>query len=489
MDFKSSNDLEFGMAVINVLPSDGKVIDEGPVGCSVDVCNDDFRFLDVGLPPEILRLKDAGYLSQAIEACDRLLAQDPDSSLAACVRAERYRMIETPLHFSVSRDRAIEMIREEWPEFTDEQFDDLIDRKRIDWRFIDGELFVLDNFLDSLRVYPKEVPGMRPDPTDGIALRNEMLKEMESQNGLTRVITLKASLSVPGALEGETVRAWLPVAATCRQQSQVEILDMTPEGAVAPANASARTASWSSSSERSFSVTYRYHIDAAYCDVYGGTLPVHPRMDAPLPEDISEDRPHIAFTPYLQQLTASVVGGLEDPLDRARAIYDYLTQYIDYRYQPPYLLLGSIADDCAHSLRGDCGVMALTFITMCRIAGVPARWQSGLYVAPDSVGPHDWAEFYTPQTGWLNADVSFGSSARRMGEEWRRRHYFGNLDPWRMVANNRFQAEFVPAFDGMREDPYDNQMGEASVDGRGCRKREMLRKVELIKMLEVPFSD
>lgn len=48
------------MAVINVLPSDGKVIDEGPVGCSVDVCCDDFRFLDVGLPPEILRLRMRG---------------------------------------------------------------------------------------------------------------------------------------------------------------------------------------------------------------------------------------------------------------------------------------------------------------------------------------------------------------------------------------------------------------------------------------------
>ncbi len=190
------------MAVVKVLPSDGKVIDEGPVGCSVDVCNDDFRFLDIGLPPEILRLKDAGYLSQAIEACDRLLAQDPDPSLAACVRAERYRMLETSLHFSVSRDRAIAMIREEWPGFTEEQFDDLIDRKRIDWRFIDGELFVLDNFLDSLRVYPKEVPGMRADPTDGIALRNEMLKEMESQNGLARVITLKASLVCPRRSRG-----------------------------------------------------------------------------------------------------------------------------------------------------------------------------------------------------------------------------------------------------------------------------------------------
>ena len=293
----------------------------------------------------------------------------------------------------------------------------------------------------------------------------------------------------PRCFGGETVRAWLPVAAACRQQSQVEILDMTPEGAIAPASASARTASWVSSTDRTFSVTYRYQIDAAYRDIYGGALPAHPCMDAPLPEDISEDRPHIAFTPYLQQLTAGVVDGLEDPLDRTRAIYDYLTQHIDYRYQPPYLLLGSIADDCAHSLRGDCGVMALTFITMCRIAGVPARWQSGLYVAPDSVGSHDWAEFYTPQTGWLNADVSFGSSARRMGEEWRRRHYFGNLDPWRMVANCRFQAGFEPVFDGMREDPYDNQMGEASVDGRGCRQREMLRTVELIEMLEVPFSD
>ena len=47
------------MAVVDVLPADGKVIDEGPVGCSVDVCCDDFCHLDIGLPPEILRLKDA----------------------------------------------------------------------------------------------------------------------------------------------------------------------------------------------------------------------------------------------------------------------------------------------------------------------------------------------------------------------------------------------------------------------------------------------
>lgn len=59
---------------------------------------------------------------------------------------------------------------------------------------------------------------------------------------------------------------------------------MTSEGTVASENVSARTVSWTSSTEHSFSVTYRYHIDAAYCDIYGGALPSHPCMDAPLPE-------------------------------------------------------------------------------------------------------------------------------------------------------------------------------------------------------------
>ncbi len=67
-------------------------------------------------------------------------------------------MLETPLHFSVSRDRAIAMIREEWPEFTEEQFNDLIDRKRIDWRFLSMVSCSFSTTSSiSLRVYPKEV--------------------------------------------------------------------------------------------------------------------------------------------------------------------------------------------------------------------------------------------------------------------------------------------------------------------------------------------
>ena len=169
----------------------------------------------------------------------------------------------------------------------------------------------------------------------------------------------------------------------------------------------------------------------------------------------------------LRALAERLTAGLTSPAERAKAIYDYVTGMVDYRYQPAYLQLDCIADQCAKTLRGDCGVFALLFITLCRIAGIPARWQSGLSVRPDGAGPHDWAMFYLAPHGWLWADCSFGSSARRSGEDARRAHYFGSLDPWRMVANSAFQAPLTPPMTGWRQDPYDNQVGELMVDGRG----------------------
>ena len=473
------------MAVQTVWPEEGKLVTSGPVGCTDEVSNADYPYLVIGLPPEVERLKAAGHLTQAIEACDALLAQSPTPEMAACLRAERHRMGRLAQQFCVTRAAALEAIRREWPEFTEGQLDGLIARRRIDWRYIDGEQRFLENFIDSLRVYPKEVPGLKPaDPVD-TAARSAMLEDMHEHGGAERVITLKASISVPGAQPGEMLRAWLPVPTACPQQSDIEVTDWTPGVLVAKEGAPSRTAFWGSREHHDFEATYTYRIRAPYVDTLAPAPEKHVVSDDTVTDaDLCELAPHIVFTPYLVTLTQRVVAGIERPIDRARAVYDYITKNVDYRYQPSYAQLDCIADTCAKSLRGDCGVMALTFITMCRIAGIPARWQSGLYVAPDHVGPHDWAMFYTEEYGWLWADCSFGSSARREGDEARRLHYFGNLDPWRMVANTQFQAELEPACDGVRWDPFDNQMGEASVDGRGCDENEMRRGIELIEMRE-----
>lgn len=474
------------MAVRFEYPEQGELVERGPVGTPDAASNDDFRFLAVGLPPEIERLKQAGRLTEAVRACDDLLSGEVNPELAACLRAERHRMGRLARQFRVTRAEALEAVRAEWPEFTEKRFDDLIGCGRIDWRFVDGEQRFLASFLDSLRVYPREVPGLGPAaPTDTEA-RSAMIAEMHANGGASREITLRAGIEVPGAEQGEMLRAWLPVPAACPQQSAIDVFDWTPGVLVASEDAPARTAFWGSRQTRSFQVAYRYRIDAPYVDTLAPAPARHAVADDTVNEDdLSELAPHILFTPYLCVLTERVVAGIERPIDRARAIYDYITMNVDYRYQPDYAQLDCIPDACAKSLRGDCGVMALTFITMCRIAGIPARWQSGLYVAPDHVGPHDWAMFHTDEFGWLWADCSFGSSARREGDEGRRLHYFGNLDPWRMVANSRFQAELAPACDGVRCDPFDNQVGEASVEGRGCAGDEMRRTVELVEMRAV----
>ena len=137
-------------------------------------------------------------------------------------------------------------------------------------------------------------------------------------------------------------------------------------------------------------------------------------------EYLKEQYPHIRFSPYLTSLAREIAGEEKDPLEIARRIYDYITTKVQYSYMKEYSLITDIPQYCARNLRGDCGVQALLFITLCRICGIPAKWQSGLYANPAYVGPHDWAMFYVEPYGWLYADPSFGGSAYASGDEQRR---------------------------------------------------------------------
>ena len=96
------------------------------------------------------------------------------------------------------------------------------------------------------------------------------------------------------------------------------------------------------------------------------------------------------------------------------------------------------------------------------------------------MGSHDWAEFYSPRLGWLPVDCSFGGSAYKMKSDLRWNFYFGNLDPWRMVANRVYFAPFAPEKKYPRVDPYDNQRGEIENDHRGLRGGEFRTRYEML---------
>lgn len=457
-----------------------------------EATNDDFRHLDDGLPPEIQRLKDAGQLKRAICLIEGELRAGTRPELAPCLRAERARMLRAPLVFCVTREAALEQVRAEWPDFSEDDLDRLVDARRIDWRLVEGEQRFLDNFVDSLRKYPEDVPGLAC-PVQDRAEQLAVLDEMREKGFAERRIRIRASIAAGEGVDVASdtpVRCWLPLPAKCPQICDIRLRDATAGARVAPAGAPQRTAYWETCGTREFYVDYEYTIRAPYVDLWC-EAPAPSEKDARFASasaagaaDVAEQRPHVTFTPYLRELADRLFATIpaDDALGRARAAYDYVTNSVDYRFQPEYLLLDPIADSCAKSLRGDCGVFAITFITLCRLGGVPARWQSGLYAASDYVGPHDWAMFFIEDLGWLWADCSFGSSARRDGDEARRRFYFGNLGPWRMVANSQFMAPLTPACDILRADPYDNQVGELVVGDRGLTFHDFTWQTTLVSM-------
>ena len=88
-----------------------------------------------------------------------------------------------------------------------------------------------------------------------------------------------------------------------------------------------------------------------------------------------EQLPHIRFTPYLRSLAAEIVGAETNPVVKARRIYDYITTHVMYSFVRSYFTIDNLTEYMGTGLKGDCGIHALLFITLCRIAGIPARWQ------------------------------------------------------------------------------------------------------------------
>ena len=153
-----------------------------------------------------------------------------------------------------------------------------------------------------------------------------------------------------------------------------------------------------------------------------------------------------------------------------------------------YFGLESIADGCARNLVGDCGIQATLFITLCRCAGIPARWESGLAAGPaGSCGAHDWAKVYIAPLGWFPVDLSRGGTAFARSKEELQKFYFGNLECDRMVANRTVQADFGIPKQHWRADPYDNQVGEIETAERALDYSEYDRSKETLFCDELPL--
>ena len=79
-----------------------------------------------------------------------------------------------------------------------------------------------------------------------------------------------------------------------------------------------------------FFAEYAYTVKANYVDLWKEELPEAETKAAsdgkPGEEYLSEQYPHIRFTPYLRSLASEIVGTEKRPVEIARRIYDYVTK-------------------------------------------------------------------------------------------------------------------------------------------------------------------
>lgn len=414
----------------------------------------DLSYMKIPLPEDVLKLKNYGDFAGAQKMIDHFMTKDIPNALRKRIEIEKDVLkVMGGNEYPYTYEEALEIMTSHLRDF--KEFEELQYLKEIsaaDWIYVDGTVHFQRRFYENLiktrpdlaeRVMVEDVDDAQANELKQ-KLLNDNVHYMKEKGGRTVRTQIRATIKAQKDAEevGRKVTVHLPIPKICQQVSKVDIIAASPEiTKIADEDAAQRTVCFETElkADQEFMVEYAYdyHVDYVELD------PAKASEEQP---DFctNEQAPHIRFTPYLQELLKEIIGDETNPIIKARKIYDFVTTKVMYSYMREYFTIECIPEYAAINLKGDCGVQALLFITLCRMTGIPARWQSGLYATEFYTGCHDWAQFYVAPYGWVFADLSFGGSAWRMGNTERWNYYFGNLDIFRMPANSEIQMEFTP---------------------------------------------
>ena len=146
-------------------------------------------------------------------------------------------------------------------------------------------------------------------------------------------------------------------------------------------------------------------------------------------------------------LALKVTAGDSTPLEKARAIYDYVFTTMRYDKTGTGWGHGDVLYAC-DAKKGNCTDFHSLFIAMARSQGIPARFEIGFPLPPDKhsaeiAGYHCWSDFFEPQHGWVPVDIS---------EAWKhqekRDYFFGAHDVNRVQFTMGRDLRLSPAQDG-----------------------------------------
>ena len=436
--------------------------------------------------PSLVRpLISNGSYTEAIRLLEKMaLSQDVGATKRDTLlwEAERLRRIKSD--YSLSEEDIRRQLHRRIPDFADNEFDLWKQKGLFDWRQIDGHFrFLYCSVSNLFHRYPKirkrsASYGKEPFAASlaRIVSSTKTINDADAElRGARRFhIRMKLVVGKGTVPPGETVRCWLPFPKQCSFQQNVELLSSTPEVSfTAPPTAAHRSVYLERESRAhtgtSFSIEYAYTSIPRYSSIDPD------RVTRFVPDNLrnymEEEPPHLVFLPEFEMLLKKVVGSETNPYYAAKRIYLWLSENMKYSYAREYSTIRNISKYAFNHRYGDCGQITLLFMVLCRMSGIPARWESGWMLYPDLVNLHDWCTIYLDPYGWVPVDPNFGVEAMNSWDTLKsserksiREFYFGNMDPHRLIVNSDHGKSFIPPKRHFRSDTVDFQRGEVETD-------------------------
>jgi len=178
---------------------------------------------------------------------------------------------------------------------------------------------------------------------------------------------------------------------------------------------------------------------------------------------LSERPPHIVFSDSIRALSRRIIGNETHPYRMAQLLFEWVDVHIPWASAREYSTFYDIPEYVLQNRHGDCGMQTLTFMTLCRLNGIPTRWQSGWEFQPPDDSMHDWGMIYFEPYGWVPMDVTYG--LRESDDPTHRWFYLNGMDSYRLIFNDDYSCPLFPAKIHPRSETIDSQRGEVEWSG------------------------
>ncbi|MBR6489526.1 MAG: transglutaminase domain-containing protein [Muribaculaceae bacterium] len=373
--------------------------------------------------------------------------------------------------FTMTPEEGLKQIKAKMPNVTKEQVAKWKRDRKIEYMVIDGKEWWFRKAIRNLWLLAPELKeNQEADKLETYKTRRkyylEAMKSPADENGLRdwRHVNIKFYLDVKADAvpDGETLRVWMPFPYENMRQKNIK-LESSNHPVTFSEGSKHHTVYMEAKAVKGkpthFEYTFSYDVaerHIAQQDLLAMLEP-YKTNTAEYKEFTGNYPPHIVITDDTRALAREIVEGETNPVLQASKIFDWISLTYPWAGAREYSTIKNMPEYVMANGHGDCGQVALMYITLVRSLGIPARWESGWMIHPDEVNWHDWAETYFEGIGWVPTDQSFGRSA--VGTPMNS-YYTTGIDVYRMASNETIGDKLSPEKKYIRSETVDFQPGE-----------------------------